>query len=90
MRRLRAVSLLLLALAVLYVILGPVVVRLPLVEWTYQDGHAIAGLTVWPLFVAVDTGPQGPATLAHELCHWRHPFWPEWACDALDSDEEGR
>ena len=62
---------------VLNLLLGPPVVRLPLIDWTYHDGHATAGWTVWPLFVALDAGPMGDAVREHEMLHWRHPFWNE-------------
>ena len=87
-RRLLAYASLILVLLVLgNLVWGPVLLRVPLVDWTYQDGHAVAGLTLWPFVVLIDEGPQGPAVLAHEMCHWRHPAWPEWACDAMDEEE---
>lgn len=54
--------------------LGPVVVRLPLVDWTYdpETDTAVAGYTIWPLGVALDAGPIGEAVRGHEMCHWRH------------------
>ena len=32
------------------------------------------------------SGLEAP-TPEHELCHWHHPFWPEWACDAIGRGE---
>ncbi len=62
----------LLAFLVLSSLLGPIVIRLPLVDWTYQDGHATAGWCLWPIGIVLDIGPLGDTALGHELCHWRN------------------
>jgi hypothetical protein len=77
------VVLVLLIVVLLNIFIGPIVIRLPLIQWTYHDNHAQVGWCMFPLFVALDTGPLGDAALPHELCHWHNQDWTEEQCDAL-------
>ena len=79
-------GLVLLALLV-NVAFGPLTIRLPLIDWTFDGTHATAGWTLWPIVVVLDVGALGDAARPHEACHWAHHHGVTFTLEALEEAE---